>query len=466
MEINDNNYKTNAGALIAVVLTAFITTFSSSALNLSIPAVDSEFNAGATTIGWVINGFILAGAALSVPFGRLSDITRRDLILKIGIVVFTLSAGAICLGKSIEVFLFFRILQGVGSAMIFATNQAVLISLYPPKMRGRVLGYLIGATYVGLTTGPVIGGILNHSFGWRSIMISTFAVGLVTLILTAKKLPKTLRKKDASVSMDYLGSILYIAIIVSMMYGLSAFSTHSFAKFLIIVSLLLLVIFIRYELKIENPVIQIGLFKRDISYLLSNLAALVNYGATFAVGYLMSIYLQVVRGFDSHMAGLVLISQPLIMAVLSPYAGRLSDRVSAHKLASFGMGLCALGLFIFIFISEDRSLPFIVFNLLVVGLGFALFSSPNTNAVMSSVEPKDYGVASSILATMRNLGQSSNMAVVTFIVSVILGNTPLNVADVSLILQIMRVSFIIFTGLCIFGVFISMKRNSPAGDRK
>ncbi|HZK01951.1 MAG TPA: MFS transporter, partial [Anaerovoracaceae bacterium] len=444
MNVHDS-YKT----LLVVILTALMTTFSGSALNLSIPAIDNEYGAGAVLIGWVINGYILAGAALSVPFGRLADITGRERILKIGILIFSLSAGAICFGRTIGIFLLFRILQGIGGAMIFATNQAVLISSYPPEKRGKVLGYLIGATYIGLTTGPVVGGILNHSFGWRSIMILTFVIGAGSFILALKELPKTSVTKNSNQTMDYLGSILYILIIVSMMYGLSSFSTKAYAKYLILVSIGLFIIFLRHELRVKSPVIHVGLFKKNISYLLSNLAALLNYGATFAVGYLMSIYLQVVRGFDSNAAGLVLISQPLIMALLSPYAGRLSDRISPHKLASFGMGLCALGLFLFAFITELHPLPLIIINLFIVGLGFAFFSSPNTNAVMACVEPKDYGVASSILATMRNLGQSSNMAVVTFIVSIFLGSTPLNDADVSLIIKIMRISFMLFTGLCI-----------------
>ncbi len=445
--------------LFVVVLTAFVTTFSGSALNLSIPAIDSEFNAGAAAIGWVINGYILAVAALSVPMGRLADIRAREFLLKIGVLMFSLSAGLLCFSKGIEFFLFFRILQGVGGAVIFATNQAVLISNYPPEKRGRVLGFFIGATYVGLTTGPVAGGILNHSFGWRSIMLLTCLIGLGTFVLAVKALPQTIGQQDRQVKMDYIGSILYVLTIVGMMYGLSAVSTGVFAKYLIVISFILLIIFIRYQLHTSNPIIQIGLFRDNASYLLSNLAALLNYGATFAVGYLMSIYLQLVRGMDSDTAGLILISQPLIMAVLSPYAGRLSDRISPYKLASLGMGLCALGLFFFTFIGEGWPMALIVLNLIIVGLGFSFFSSPNTNAVMSCVGPKDYGVASSILATMRSLGQSSNMAVVTFIVSIYLGNTSLKEADTGSIIQIMKTSYTLFTGLCIIGIFISLKRN-------
>lgn len=344
--------------------------------------------------------------------------------------------------------------------MIFSTNQATLISVFPPEKRGKVLGYLIGATYTGLTIGPVLGGVLNHTFGWRSIFALLFVAGILTFAFAVKGLGGASGAwQGQRENLDLLGSVLYVLVIVSMMYGLSSYSTNTFAKYLIILSIAWFALFLRHELRVESPVIQVRLFRRNISYTLSNLAALLNYGATFALGYLMSLYLQLIRGFDSQTAGIILISQPLIMALLSPYAGRLSDRISPYKLASFGMGLCALGLFLFIFISDDLHLALIVTYLAIMGLGFAFFSSPNTNAVMACVEPKDYGVASSLLATMRNLGQSSSMAIVTFIVATFLGNIPLEEADPAAVMHVMKVILIVFTILCTIGIFISLKRN-------
>lgn len=445
-------------ALYLLMLTAFIAAFSGSALNLSIPSIDKEFQAGASAIGWIINGFIIAGAALSVPIGRLADITNRLAILKAGLLLFSLTSGIICLSKSIGFFLVFRVLQGVGGAMIFATNQAVLISIYPQEERGKALGFIIGATYVGLTTGPVIGGIMNQALGWRSILIFTLIIGLANFVMSMICLKQENQEKIPGEKADLPGSLMFIGIIFMAMYGLSSLSQNSFAKYLLIASGLLLVVFVKYELSLESPLIQIRLFKSNINYLLSNLAALLNYGATFAVGYLMSIFLQTVKGMESGPAGLIMITQPLIMALLSPYMGRLSDRISPYKLASAGMALCALALFLLSFIKGDSSLLRIILNLSLVGVGFALFSSPNTNAVMACVEPKDYGVASSLLATMRNLGQSSNMAVLTFIISIYIGQTPLNEADHSLILQVMKVSYSLFTVLCILGAVISLNR--------
>lgn len=443
--------------IAVVIITSLITTFTASALNLSIPAIGEEFRAGAASIGWIINGYILASAAFSVPFGRIADLTGRKRVLTIGILIFSLCSGAIIFAASMEIFIFLRVVQGAAAAMIFATGQAVLISAFPPEKRGKVLGYSIASTYTGLSAGPVVGGFLNHYLGWRSVFIITFVICIAVFLIAAKKLPNDNNGHDLK-SMDIIGSLLYITMIISFMCGISAYSLSEPAKYLIPAGILLFVFFVYHELKITNPIIKIKLFIKNTGYLFSNVAALLNYGATFAIGYLLSIYLQIIMGFDSQISGFILISQPLIMALLSPYAGKLSDRINSFKLASFGMALCALGLFSFIFVSEDYSLIVIIGNLVIVGVGFAFFSSPNTNAVMACVEPIDYGVASSILATMRTLGQSTSMAVLSFIVADQVGNVPLAEAPAHLLISAMRISFIVFTVLCIIGVFISLKR--------
>jgi fucose permease len=177
----------------------------------------------------------------------------------------------------------------------------------------------------------------------------------------------------------------------------------------------------------------------------------------------MSIHLQVVLGLSSQNAGFVLICQPLVMALLSPYAGRLSGRISPFKLASFGMGLCAAGLLLFSFISASFPFPLIIVGLAVVGVGFGFFSSPNTNAIMSLVPRDDYGVTSSILATMRGIGNTSCMAIVTLIISAHMGAASFAEAPTALLIATMRTGFIVFTVICAIGVFCSMNRKSGAG---
>ncbi|HWQ80131.1 MAG TPA: MFS transporter [Anaerovoracaceae bacterium] len=463
----DANQNTNQNAnqistIIVAVFTAFIIPFNGSALNLSIPAMGSEFHVSAASVGWIVTGYLIAAAVLSVPFGRIADLTGRKWVLVTGILSFAVCTGAAAFAGSMAVMLLLRVLQGVAGAMIFSTNTAVLISAFPPDKRGKVLGYSIGATYTGLSAGPVIGGIMNHYLGWRSIFVLTFAVSAAVCMIAFKKLPGGKAEKNGQ-TMDFLGNILYISMLTLIMFGLSAVTDLSYAKYLILVGIILFILFVRHELKMKSPIVEVRLFANNIGYSFSNLAALMNYGATFALGYLLSIYLQVVKGYDSQISGLILIAQPLMQAVLSPYCGKLSDRVSPFKLASFGMGLCALGLLSFIFISEQYPLPLIIANLIVVGVGFAFFSSPNTNAVMACVEKKDYSVASSILATMRSIGHSVSMAVVTIIVAWQIGNVMLSDAEPGVLVNTMHISFIILTCVCAVGIFISLKRK-PAQD--
>lgn len=449
--------KEHKTALFVATLTAFATTFSASALTLSIPAIGAEFGFGAASIGWIVTGYVLASAILSVPFGRIADLTGRKWVLCVGILLFTLFSLLILITKSPVAFLTFRVVQGVGAAMIFATNQAVLIAAFPPATRGKVLGYYIAATYTGLTAGPVIGGILNHQFGWRSIFLLGFAMGAAAFAVALLKLPASGAYKGTD-KMDVIGSILYVISTGMILYGFSSLTTEVEAKYLLMAGTLIFIFFIIRESKISHPVIKVRLFRSNPTYLFSNLAALLNYGATFALGYWLSIYLQLVKGMDSQSAGWVLVSQPLMMALLSPMAGRLSDRIAPYRLASFGMALCAAGLIPFVFVTEAMPMTLIVACLLTVGVGFALFSSPNVNAVMACVEPSDYGVASSILATMRSIGHSFSMAVVTLIVADRIGNIPLTSADTSLITEAMRISFVVFTLLCFLGIYFSLRR--------
>lgn len=442
--------------LIVVMLTSFIATFTGSALNLSVPDMGSEFSASAAMIGWVVTTYILTAAAFSVPFGRLADLKGRKLIFGIGIFVFGTSALFCVFAWNIWSLFFFRVTQGVGCAMIFSTNQPLLISSFPPERKGRMIGYSIAATYIGLSTGPVVGGILNHYFGWKSIFVVTVAVSLAAFLLVVLRMEEPLVEKKAETSLDLAGSVLFIAMIVLVMFGLSALSDGWYAKVAVAVSIVLFLVFVWHEKRIEYPIVQIKMFTENKSYLCANLAALMNYGATYALGYILSIYLQVVRGYDSQISGMVLIFQPIVQAILSPYAGRLSDKRSPFRLAALGMLFCGIGLATFLPIGEDYPILLIIVSLMNVGFGFAFFTSPNTNAVMSCVQPEDYGVASSLLAAMRNGGQTISMAIVTFIVSHEIGGAMLTEASSGQILSIVHVTFITFTVICLAGALISL----------
>ncbi|MDR1572643.1 MAG: MFS transporter [Clostridiales Family XIII bacterium] len=443
------------------IITSFLIAFSGSAINLAIPPISEEFHSSATLTGWIVNAFILVSAALSVPFGRVADLAGKKRILVPGILVFSLMSVAIVFSGSIETMIFLRALHGIGIAMIASTNVAILIDVFPPEKRGKVLGSSTAAVYIGLSVGPVMGGLLTHYLGWRSIFIFSAVLGFVVFFAALKNLPETGRERGEG-RFDLPGNIMYVGMIACLMYGFSAFAESWAARSLMAAGAALALLFVFHERRAKSPIIEIRLFSRNAGYIFANLAALLNYGATFAVGYLLSIFLQVIKGYDTQAAGLILISQPLMMAVVSVIAGKLSERFQPSRLASAGMGIGTVGLFLFAFISQSYSLLYITISLAVLGIGFGLFSSPNTNAIMSCVEAKDYGVASSIIATMRSMGQTSSMAIVTLIFATTLGNASFANASPELLVLCTRICFWIFTAECVVGTIFSLQYRKPA----
>jgi len=343
--------------------------------------------------------------------------------------------------------------------MIFSTGMAILSTAYPPDKRGRALGYNVAVTYLGLSMGPVLGGVMNHYFGWRSIFYLTTLLGLMASLGIQFRLQEEWAGARGE-QYDSVGSLLYIAGLFAILYGLSSISSSPWTPYLLLTGFALLLLFILWELRIPYPILRVRLFQRNKAFAFSNLAAMINYSATFAVTFLLSVYLQVVQGYSSQTAGLILLAQPLIMAILSPLAGTLSDRVEPRLVASIGMSFSALSLFFFIFLHANTAPGWVVANLLLAGFGFALFSSPNNNAIMGSVSIPLYGTASSILGTMRLVGQAVSMSIVTLLISVFIGQVPLTQANPVSLLACMRTSFIIFTTLCILGIFASLARGS------
>ncbi|MFZ5641966.1 MAG: MFS transporter [Bacillota bacterium] len=445
--------------LFVAVMASFLTPFMGSAVNLAIPSIGHQFSSSAILLSWVVTGFILASAAFLVPFGRLADIVGRKKIFLTGITAFSLSSLLCGLAWSVESLILFRVLQGAGSAMIFGTGMAMVTSVYPPQERGKVLGLNVATVYVGLSLGPVLGGFMNHNLGWQSIFYLSFVIGVIVVLFTILKLKGEWAGAGGE-KYDLAGAALYSLGLLLIMYGISSVSSHVWAWYVLLAGLGVLALFVRYELGVGHPVLNMRLFTGNITFAFSNLAAFINYSATFAVGFLLSLHLQVVKGYNSQEAGFVLLSQPVLMALLSPIAGRLSDRVEPRVLSSWGMALTTVGLLFFCFLSGNTPLWLIIIVLALLGTGFALFSSPNSNAVMGSVEKRFYGVASSTLGTMRLTGQAVSMAVVTMVIAMNVGNVELKQADPYLLVKGARAAFVIFTVLCFCGIFASLKRGN------
>ncbi len=451
---NINN--TKKAALVVAITGSFLAPFMISALNIALPSIQKEFTADAVLLSWIATSYLLATAIFLVPFGKIADIYGQIKIYCLGMIIFTLVSFTSAFAPSIEFLIVLRIFQGIGGSMIFTTGMSFLISVFPQEERGKVLGLNVSAVYIGLSLGPFIGGILTQNFGWRSIFIATAPLGLIVIFLILRFL-KFERTETSEQRIDIIGSIIYALTLVAIIYGSSLLPQVS-GIILMLCGIPAFIIFVKRQISIPYPVFEIRLFKNNRVFAFSNIAALINYAGTNAVTFLLSLYLQYIKELTPQQAGAILIVQPIIMAVLSPYAGRLSDKREPSLISSLGMSCTALGLFILTFLGPETSNTLIFCALFILGIGFALFSAPNTNAIMSAVEKRYYGIASASVSTMRLLGQMLSMAIATLIISLLIGKNQITPAYYSLFIKSFHLSFIIFTILCAVGVFFSYSR--------
>jgi EmrB/QacA subfamily drug resistance transporter len=443
--------------LLVATIASFIFPFMASTVNIALPSLGKELSLDAVTLGWIATAYILSSAALVVPFGRIADIYGRRRIFTYGIGIFTFSSLLSGLANSASMLIAWRILQGIGGAMLAGTSVALLTTVFPANERGKVLGIIVAAAYLGISLGPVLGGVLTQHLGWRSIFFLGAILGSSVLGVVLWKLKGEWTGAKGA-RFDFTGSVIYVLGLVALVYGFTLLPAPS-GTGLIIGGAIGLAAFARWEMSTTSPVLDMSLFKNSKAFTFSNLAALINYCATYAVTFLISLYLQYLKGFNPGSAGLILVAMPAVQAIFSPLTGRLSDRIEPRLMASAGMVLNTVGLILFIFLNEETSLKLIIGNLILIGFGFALFVSPNTNAVMSSAPKTAYGVASATLATMRQVGMVLSMGIAMLMFALYdVGRVQITPEYHLLFQQSMKTSFIIFAILCFGGIFASLAR--------
>ncbi|MCX6680404.1 MAG: MFS transporter [Methanothrix sp.] len=443
-------------ALVIATLTSFLPPFMASSINIALPAIGAEFSMDAILLGWIATSYLLSAAVFMVPFGKIADIYGMKKVFFIGLFIFTASSLVAFFAPTSTILIGSRILQGIGSAMIFGTGTAILVSVFPLQERGKILGINAASVYLGLSLGPFLGGLLTEYFGWRSLFLINVPLGLIPLALGMWKLKGEWAgaREDR---FDLTGSAIYSLMLVAVMFGFSLLPAWQGAA-LVLVGVATFFLFIRWESGVACPVLDVRLFKNNRVYAYSNLAALISYSATFAITFLLSLYLQYIKGLAPDQAGLIMLAQPAMMAIFSPFTGRLSDKMEPRLVATAGMALTFVAVLAFVFLSRETSLFFIVACLITLGLGLALFTSPNTNAIMSSVEPRCYGVGSATLGTMRLVGQVASMSFVMMVFSLYLGKVEITPQYYPLFLSSVKVAFAVFSALCILGIFASLAR--------
>lgn len=453
--------KTARRLFLAVMITSFMGPFSAAGINVAIPAIGAEFTASATDLSRVVFLYLLGSAIFVLPAGKIADIYGRRRIYDLGTWLLTISTFLCAFAPSIDILNGLRFLQGVVMALIFGPGMALLVSSHPAGERGKVIGYSAAATYSGMSMGPVCCGFLCELLDWRGIFILMGVVIAVSALLMRGIKHEWYGDKGAKI--DVKGSLCYLVAAPMLLYGLTEATDGNLGLMMMAAGLAGFLLFAFIELKVQHPCLEFRMFKGNPVLLFSNLASMLHYSSTFALSFLMSLYLQVVMGYSASAAGGILLFQPVVMALLSPKAGALSDRIPPGKVATVGMFMTASGLGGMSLLTKDTPLIMVIGLLMWIGLGFALFSSPNNNAIMGSVPQKYYGAASSLIATMRLFGQSMSMAIVTMVMSMMQVASLTGADNIHLLPAIQR-AFMVFAIISVAGIFMSAVRNKSVKE--
>ena len=439
--------------LIVATLTSFFTVFLSSAVMVAVPSLASEFGMSNIIQNWVTMLFFLAVAIFTIPAGQLSGKFGLKKSMVFGSAVYILSSIVAVFSINSEMFLICRLIQGIGVSFLNVASMAMVVSAFSPQERGKAIGINVTGVYLATSTSPVIGGFLNFQFGWRSIFLTSVPFLILILVLLISQIKEEWITMG-EVPIDWKGCIVYSLGILLFIYGFTRLD-ESIGIILTVVGIIVLGLFVALELREKYPVFDVKFFKNP-KFSSANIAALTAYLATFAVTTIVNYHLQYIRGYDSQMAGLILLVAPLIQVIMAPISGRLSDKVNPQKLAAIGMFFGAISLAMLSMLGDSTPLWFLIVAMISHGLGFGIFSSPNTNAIMGSVPPKDTPVASASVATMRVIGQTMSMGMLTLVFAFVMGNVPMVEKYFPLLITSSQITCLICMVLCVASVFASL----------
>lgn len=445
-------------AFLMVLINAFSTPMMLSAVNVALPGIARSLNIDAVLLSWVPMVYLMASAMFVLAFGRLADLYGRKRVFLLGTVCVIFSSVLAALANSGVMLIGARFLQGVSAAMLYATQIAIVTSVFPPQRRGRAIGMTVSMVYLGLTFGPAAGGFLVEHFGWRASFLLHLPLSIVVLSIAYLRVGVDW-KGDADAAFDVTGALCYGLMIVCLCVG-AAGLPQGYAFVALAVGIVCLLLFVRHSRRAAHPLLDIRLFFSNRVFSHSSLASCIMYTATFATVVLVGLYLQFLKGMSPAHAGLFMMIQPLTMALLSPLFGRLSDTVEPRLIASLGMSSAGIGLLVLASLDSADSTGWLAVGLLLIGLGFSLFSSPNTNAIMSSVERRHFGTSSALVATMRVLGQMNSMILVALMFALVIGQVELVPEHYDALQRAISYCFAIAALLCLPGIYFSAVRGT------
>ncbi len=448
--------------LFMVLLNAFSVPVMLSSVNVALPSIAEELALSAVSLGWIPTAFLMASAMFVLVFGRLADMYGRKRIFLIGAAVVVLASFMAAAANSATVLISARFLQGVGAAMLYATQMAIISSVFPAAIRGRVIGLVVSVIYVGLASGPLLGGVMVDQLGWRANFLLQMPVAILVLLLGLFKVSGEWAADERG-TFDFPGAVTYCFSIVAICLGVSLLPDNT-SYLIVMAGLIGVLVFFKQSKEKQYPLWDVMLFFNNRVFSFSCLASLIMYSAIFMNAVLLSLYLQYLKGMSATSAGMIMMIQPLTMAVFSPLMGRLSERMEPRLLASIGMFVTAMGLFLLALLNASSATALIALALVVTGVGFAIFSSPNVNAIMGSVEKKHLGAASAAVATTRLSGQMISMVLVTLSMALNLGSAQIQPSSYPDLERAISFCFYLAALLCLVGLVLSAVRGKLHGN--
>lgn len=441
---------------IYIILTAAIGSFTmayaSNGLSVILPTLASYFHISNILENWIVYIYLLVLSVAGVPLAKICGRYGLKSSFKLGLIIFSLGSLISMLSFDVVVMIMGRILQAIGATMTFVTNVSMITAEIPVNNRGRALGINVTGVYLGITISPTISGILVQNLSWRFVFLITILLAMISYCLLCK-IDDEWKLEEAG--LDKIGSVIYVVGIGLLLYGFTILNTH-IGVALVVTSLILLAIFVRYELKRENPVYEMRLFK-NVNYTTSNIVALIAYLSTYVVSYVLNYHFQYIMALDAQTSGLILISTPVMMLLIAAQAGKLSDRINPAILQLLGVTLITIAIALISQISYTTPIYMIVIAMIIQGIGHGFFSTPNNNIILSSVDnKKDIPTASASVATVRNLGQSFSLGILTVTFAFIMGNVEIQPSNYDLLVQSNQTTMLIITALSILAIVLSV----------
>jgi len=406
------DYSKKWRVMIAVSFGVFFATIDSSIVNISLPTLEKDLHTNFATIQWVVLAYLLTITVLLLGIGRLADMIGKKSLYILGFLVFLAGSFLCGLSSSAELLITFRVLQAIGGAFLMALGPALLAEGFPSEERGRALGINGLAVSLGIILGPTLGGLILANFGWHWIFFVNLPIGAIAIPIAIFSLPKNQHNK--SEKFDFAGALLILLSLSSLLFGLTFSQDKGFLSLqslsLFTLFVVFLVLFIRTEQKVEQPVVELHLFK-NLIFSVNLITGFLTFVASAGTIFLIPFYLQNVLGYNPELAGMLMAVFPIMLGISGPLSGWLSDRFGFRLLTVLGLIVLTGSYFNLARLTTTTTWQEFVLIYLPIGIGMGLFQSPNNSAILSSASARRLGVVSGLLAITRTLGQTSGIAI-------------------------------------------------------